>query len=161
MPTNPVGDIGVAAVIPRMFITPRCNVVINKKKQTFGFTLIELMFVVVIISILASLNERRREMAILRAIGAKPIQIFTLFTAEATTIAFLGVVIGFFSLYSTLFIIQPFIENLTGLYLDITLPKWNEIILMVTIMGAAVLAGIIPALRAYRTSLSDGLMIRG
>ena len=114
-----------------------------------------------IISILASLNERRREMAILRAIGAKPIQIFTLFTAEATTIAFLGVVIGFFSLYSTLFIIQPFIENLTGLYLDITLPKWNEIILMVTIMGAAVLAGIIPALRAYRTSLSDGLMIRG
>ena len=114
-----------------------------------------------IISILASLNERRREMAILRAIGAKPIQIFTLFTAEATTIAFLGVVIGFFGLYSTLFIIQPFIENLTGLYLDITLPKWNEIILMVTIMGAAVLAGIIPALRAYRTSLSDGLMIRG
>ena len=84
-----------------------------------------------------------------------------MFTAEATTIAFLGVVIGFFGLYSTLFIIQPFIENLTGLYLDITLPKWNEIILMVTIMGAAVLAGIIPALRAYRTSLSDGLMIRG
>lgn len=114
-----------------------------------------------IISILASLNERRREMAILRSIGVKPIQVFALFTAEATTIAFLGVMIGFFGLYSILFLIQPFIENLTGLYMDITLPGWNEIKFMVMIMGAAVLAGIIPALRAYKTSLSDGLMIRG
>ena len=114
-----------------------------------------------IISLLASLNERRREMAILRAVGAKPIQVFVLFTAEATTIALLGVMIGFFALYSILFLIQPFIESLTGLYMDITLPERNEIILMITIVFAAALAGIIPALRAYRTSLSDGLMIRG
>jgi len=114
-----------------------------------------------IISILASLNERRREMAILRAIGAKPIQIFTLFSAEATTIAFLGVLIGFLGLYGILFLIQPYIENLTGLYLEITAPQWNEIILMISIVVGAFLAGIVPALRAYRTSLSDGLMIRG
>ena len=114
-----------------------------------------------IISLLASLNERRREMAILRAVGAKPIQVFVLFTAEATTIALLGVMIGFFALYSILFLIQPFIESLTGLYMDITLPGRNEIILMITIVFAAALAGIIPALRAYKTSLSDGLMIRG
>ena len=114
-----------------------------------------------IISILASLNERRREMAILRAIGAKPIQVFILFTAEAATIVFIGVLIGFFSLYSVLFLVQPFIENLTGLYMDIALPGLNEMIIMAVIVGAAVLAGIIPALRAYRTSLADGLMIRG
>ena len=113
-----------------------------------------------IISILASLNERRREMAILRAIGVKPIQVFTLFTVEAATIAFLGVVIGFFGLYGIFFLIQPFIESLTGLYIDITLPKRNEIVLMVSIVGASILAGVIPALQAYRTSLSDGLMIR-
>ncbi|MEE2998348.1 MAG: FtsX-like permease family protein [Pseudomonadota bacterium] len=114
-----------------------------------------------IISILASLNERRREMAILRAIGAKPIQVFILFSAEATTIAFLGVLIGFLCLYGTLFLIQPHIENLTGLYMEITAPQWNEIILMISIVVGAFLAGIVPALRAYRTSLSDGLMIRG
>jgi putative ABC transport system permease protein len=114
-----------------------------------------------IISILASLNERRREMAILRAIGAKPIQVFILFSVEATTIAFLGVLIGFFGLYGILFLIQPYIENLTGLYLEITAPEWNEIILMISIVGTAFLAGIVPAFRAYKTSLSDGLMIRG
>ena len=114
-----------------------------------------------VISILASLNERRREMAILRAIGAKPVQVFTLFTVEATTIAFLGVIFGFIGLYGVLFLIQPFIESFTGLYFEISAPEWNEIILMITIVGAGVLAGIIPALQAYRTSLSDGLMIRG
>ena len=114
-----------------------------------------------IISILASLNERRREMAILRAIGAKPVQVFTLFTVEATTIAFLGVIFGFIGLYGVLFLIQPFIESFTGLYFEISAPEWNEIILMITIVGAGFLAGIIPALQAYRTSLSDGLMIRG
>ena len=114
-----------------------------------------------IITILASLNERRREMAILRSIGAKPIQVFLLFSAEATTIAFLGVLIGFCALYAILFFIQPYIENLTGLYLEITAPEWNEILLMITIVGAAILASVVPALRAYKTSLSDGLMIRG
>ena len=114
-----------------------------------------------IISILASLNERRREMAILRSIGAKPFQVFTLFASEATTISFLGVLFGFIGLYGVLFLIQPFIESFTGLYFEISAPKWNEIILMITILGAGFLAGIIPALQAYRTSLSDGLMIRG
>jgi hypothetical protein len=45
--------------------------------------------------------------------------------------------------------------------MEITVPEWNEIILMITIVGAANLASIVPAFRAYRTSLSDGLMIRG
>jgi len=114
-----------------------------------------------IISILASLNERRREMAILRAIGAKPIQVFALFSAEAIIITFFGVLIGFFGLYGILFLIQPYIENLTGLYVGIASPEWNEIMLMITILAASGLAGIIPAFQAYRTSLSDGLIIRG
>jgi putative ABC transport system permease protein len=114
-----------------------------------------------IITILAALNERRREMAILRSIGAKPIQIFLLFSTEATIMALLGVLIGFCSLYGILFFIQPSIENLTGLYMEITAPKWNEIILMTSIIGVSIFASILPAFRAYRTSLSDGLMIRG
>ena len=114
-----------------------------------------------IITILAALNERRREMAILRSIGAKPIQIFLLFSSEATIMALLGVLIGFCSLYGILFFIQPSIENLTGLYMEITAPKWNEIILMTSIIGVSIFASILPAFRAYRTSLSDGLMIRG
>ena len=72
-----------------------------------------------------------------------------------------GVLFGVFGLYGILFFIQPYIENLTGLYLEITAPEWNEIIFMISIVSSAFLAGIVPAFRAYRTSLSDGLMIRG
>jgi putative ABC transport system permease protein len=153
----------IIAILPGVVFGELWSIIGNVEKVLFIVSAMVVFTAILgmIISILASLNERRREMAILRAIGAKPIQVFTLFTAEATTIAFLGVAIGFFGLYSILFLIQPFVESLTGLYIDITLPERNEIILMVTIVAASILAGIIPALRAYRTSLSDGLMIRG
>jgi len=153
----------IIAILPGVVFGELWSIIGNVEKVLFIVSAMVVFTAILgmIISILASLNERRREMAILRAIGAKPIQVFTLFTAEATTIAFLGVVIGFFGLYSILFLIQPFVESLTGLYINITLPERNEIILMVTIVAASILAGIIPALRAYRTSLSDGLMIRG
>ena len=114
-----------------------------------------------VISILSSLNERRREMAILRSVGAKPIHIFTFLTVEATTIATLGAVIGLFSLYVCLIFIRPMIENLTGLFIEIVVPDWNEIALLFVIVIAGFLAGIFPAIRAYKKSLSDGLMIRG
>ena len=100
-------------------------------------------------------------MAILRAVGAKPIHIFALLTVEATTIATLGALIGFFCLYGCLFFLKPLIENLTGLYIEIVVPDWNEIALLFTIVIAGFLASILPAIRAYKKSLSDGLMIRG
>ena len=113
-----------------------------------------------VISILASLNERRREMAILRAMGASPIEIFTLLAAEAATIAVFGVILGFVAVYGAILLVQPFIESLTGLYIEISTPGWREFLTIAAILGASILAGILPAIRAYLTSLSDGLMIK-
>jgi len=153
----------ITAILPGVIFGQLWSMIGNVEKVLlFVSTMVVFTAIVgMIISILASLNERRREMAILRAIGAKPIQVFILFSLEATTIAFLGVLIGFFGLYGILFLIHPHIENFTGLYLEITGPEWNETILMISIVGTAFLAGIVPAFRAYKTSLSDGLMIRG
>ena len=151
----------ITAILPGVVFGQLWSIIGNIEKVLFVITAI-VVFTAILgmaISILASLNERRREMAILRAIGAKPIHVFTLFTAEATTIAFIGALIGFFGLYSTLLLIQPFIERFTGLYMELAMPGWNEIILMMTVVVAGILAGIIPAIRAYMTSLSDGLMI--
>ena len=153
----------ITAILPGVIFGQLWSMIGNVEKALLIISIMVVFTAILgmIITILASLSERRREMAILRSIGAKPIQIFILFSAEATTIAFLGVLIGFCGLYGILFFIHPYIESLTGLYMEITAPEWNEIILMITIVGAANLASIVPAFRAYRTSLSDGLMIRG
>ena len=113
-----------------------------------------------LISIMASLNERRREMAILRAIGASPIEIFTLLAFEALTLSILGIIVGFVSVFGAMLLLQPFLENITGLFIEIATPSSREIVILGIILMASIVAGIIPAIRAYLTSLSDGLMIK-
>ena len=153
----------ISAILPGVVFGQLWSMVGNVETALFIVTSMVVFTAILgmVISILSSLNERRREMAILRAVGAKPIHIFALLTVEATTIATLGALIGFFCLYGCLFFLKPLIENLTGLYIEIVVPDWNEIALLFTIVIAGFLASILPAIRAYKKSLSDGLMIRG
>ena len=104
-----------------------------------------------------ALNERRREIAILRAVGLHTPQIFFLFIAEAALIAVAGTLLGIGALYGLLFVFRTRIETLTGLPLMIGgLSQRVELYAVGTVFCAAVL-GAIPAWRAYRNSLIDGL----
>lgn len=110
--------------------------------------------------IFAGLNERRREMAILRAVGARPRVILTLLLAEALAMAAMGAALGVGLLYAGLVIGQPVLDARFGLYLPVTgltARDW-------TLLGATVLAGAVvsvaPAIRAYRLSLADGMTVR-
>ena len=111
-------------------------------------------------ALLTSLNERRREMAILRSVGARPAHIFGLLMAEAGLLALCGVVLGVVLLYGLLLLGQPLIEQQFGLYLPITPPNAYELIVLGFIVLAGFVCGAIPAWRAYRNSLADGLTLR-
>ncbi len=110
--------------------------------------------------ILASLNERRREMAILRSVGAKPLHIFGLLMTEAGILALLGVVCGVALLYTLLLIAQPIVESTFGLFIAIEMLSARDVAVLGIIIGAGFLVGAIPAARAYRYSLADGMTIR-
>jgi putative ABC transport system permease protein len=111
-------------------------------------------------AILSSLNERRREMAILRSVGAKPRHIFGLLLFEAFSLAMAGVLLGLAFLYLGLWIAQPIILSQYGLYVAITPPSMYQWGLLGVILCASILMGSVPAWRAYRQSLVDGLSIR-
>ncbi|MEL6967304.1 MAG: ABC transporter permease [Pseudomonadota bacterium] len=113
-----------------------------------------------VISILGSLNERRREMALLRAIGARPLHIFGLFTAEAASLVGLGAALGMGLVYGLLATSRPLLESITGLDLPLGGPSAGELTLVLAIVTGGIVAGIIPAVRAYSLSLSDGLTVR-
>lgn len=110
--------------------------------------------------LLAGLNERRRELAILRSVGARPWQLFLLLVSEATTLAALGAATGIALLYLALWIAQPLIETQFGLHLGIGVLTPHELALLSLVLGAALLIGALPAWRAYRYSLADGMSIR-
>jgi putative ABC transport system permease protein len=111
-------------------------------------------------AILTSLNERRREMAILRSVGARPWHIFSLLVAEAFALALAGVVSGLALLYVAIAIAQAPVQVYYGLYLPLEWPSRYEWTLLGGILIAALLMGCVPAWRAYRQSLADGLSVR-
>lgn len=111
-------------------------------------------------ALLTSLNERRREMAILRSVGARPGHVFALIMGEALVLTLLGVLFGLSLLYLLLLVGQPIIESRFGLFIEIGGLSNYESILLGAVVAAGFLVGSIPSYRAYRLSLADGLSLR-
>ena len=110
--------------------------------------------------ILSSLESRRREMAVLRSVGARPFHVFALFMSEAGLLAVLGAASGVILLYIALAVGQPIIAREFGLHVPIELPAPADWGIIAAVVVAGFATGAIPALRAYRLSLADGLSMR-
>jgi putative ABC transport system permease protein len=99
-------------------------------------------------------------MAILRSVGARPWHIATLLVLEAFALALSGVIAGLGLLYLSIALAQGYVQSTYGLYLPLAWPSEYEWTLLGGILIAALLMGSVPAWRAYRQSLADGLSIR-
>ena len=113
-----------------------------------------------LVSLYSSLEARRREMAILRAIGAGPTTIIALLVLESSLLALLGCIIGVAFVYGGLALAQGPIEQRFGLHLAMRTLGSTEWTYLAVVMGAGVVIGFVPAWKAYRTSLVDGLSPR-
>lgn len=113
-----------------------------------------------LVSLYTSLNERRREMAILRAIGAGPAKVISLLVLESGLLSFAGTAFGMVLVYALTYVAQPMIERRFGLYLPIAAPTPAGWLYMGAVLVLGVLIGFVPAIKAYRNALSDGLGIR-
>lgn len=110
--------------------------------------------------ILSTLNERRREMAILRSVGARPATILGLLATEGGLLTLAGVGLGTGFLYIGLAALRPVIDRLYGLDLAISAPTLGEWLMLGSIVLAGFVAGLVPAIRAYRLSLADGMTVQ-
>ena len=130
-----------------------------------SFSLISILVLLVsllgmTISLFASLQERRREMSILRAVGASSTHVFTLLMLEAILIAVVGMILGISLSYATLWALKPMLEYKLGLMLYLHLPAWQALGYSLIIFLCSLLAGVLPACQAYKNSLADGLTIK-
>ncbi|MDA0143658.1 ABC transporter permease [Vibrio sp. RW] len=111
-------------------------------------------------SLLTSLQERRREMAILRAMGARPRHVFGLLISEASALTFLGITLGVSLLFALIAVVAPIVQQSYGINISISAITSHEWKLLMLVQTAGVIIGFIPAFRAYRQSLADGMTIR-
>ena len=113
-----------------------------------------------LVALLTGLSERRRELAVLRSVGARPLHVFALMLGEAALLTLLGLALGVAAVYAVLAAGQPWLEARFGLYLPLAWPSLQELGVMMAVAAAGTLVGLIPAYRAYRLSLADGMTIR-
>ncbi|MEI7967557.1 MAG: ABC transporter permease [Betaproteobacteria bacterium] len=113
-----------------------------------------------LVALLTSVAERRREMAVLRAVGARPAHVFVLVLSEAALLTGAGVALGTLSLQGFLALGREALRAQFGMTVDTGWPSLQEWQLLLSVALAGILAGVIPAWRLTRLSLADGMTVR-
>jgi putative ABC transport system permease protein len=111
-------------------------------------------------TMLSGLALRRREMAILRSVGARPQQVLALLVLESGVLTLLGIVAGVALLYLGIAVSAPWVEARYGIALGLGPLSVESLKLLAGVAVAGVLVGLWPGIKAYRDALADGLSLR-
>ena len=111
----------------------------------------------VLASIYNSMSARQRDLAILRALGARRRTIFGAVVAEAAGIGALGAAVGFAIYFGLLTLVAGVIRAQTGVVLDVTESHAVLWICPLAMTALCALGGAVPALKAYRTPVAETL----
>jgi putative ABC transport system permease protein len=112
----------------------------------------------ILASIYNSINERKREIAILRALGARRVTVVTAILLEAASISALGALSGFVIYAVIVTAVSQVIRGQTGIVLDPL--KFEPVLLWApaALVALGTLAGTVPAFKAYRTEVAEHLV---
>lgn len=109
---------------------------------------------------ISGLNERRRELAILRAVGAQPREILLLLLYEGMFVTLLSIVIGLAALTIASLLAAPLMQAHFGIAMSLHWLSAEELQLLAIIALVGLFASLFPAYMAYKLSLADGLTPR-
>lgn len=111
-------------------------------------------------TLLAAMKERQREMAILRAIGARPWQLFVLIQLEVLFLVCGAIVLGFVALVATLFALQPVLSSQYGLVISVLPWHAHTGAWLAGVVGLSLILGALPSYLTYRQSVAQGMQVR-
>lgn len=159
---NTYGEEPLLAILPGVALQELWQIVGVAERALIGVSVMVVFTALLgmMAMMFASLNERRREMAIYRAVGARPHIVLMLLMLEAVLMAAIGACFGMGLLYIGLWIGQPIIDSAFGIWLPVQAPQTREIWTILAVVAVSAIVSMLPALRAYRQSLADGMMVK-
>ncbi|KZN39614.1 hypothetical protein N474_07845 [Pseudoalteromonas luteoviolacea CPMOR-2] len=134
--------------------------IVEKILMLFSAVVVLISLLGMLTTLLSSLSQRRRELAILRSVGARPKHIFALMCSEAVLITALGSLIGIAMFYLLILVSKGMLQAQFGIAISLSLLSDYELMLLGVIMVSGTVIGAIPAIRAYFYSLNDGMSIK-
>lgn len=130
---------------------------VNRVLELVAYLVVVVAAFSILASIYNSINERRREFAILRALGARRPTVFAVILLEAVAIAAIGTLAGYFVFFLIMSATAYIVREQTGVVLDIFRFDWALVFTHALMIAVGALAGILPALKAYRTDVAENL----
>jgi putative ABC transport system permease protein len=109
------------------------------------------------VAIYNTMNERRREIAIMRSLGARRFQILAIITGEAALLSLFGALLGLTTCHGATFLLRGVVEDMTGVYLDWAQFGLWELWLVLGVTGLGACAGLLPAVKGSMTQVADNL----
>ena len=111
----------------------------------------------VMVAIYNTMNERRRELAILRAIGAGRMTVLAWIVGEAAALCLAGGLLGLLLAHGLMWGVSGYVESISGLRIDPLHVLSIEFLILAVVALAGALAGLVPAAKAYRVDVARNL----
>jgi len=134
--------------------------IVERLLRVLGLLVVGVGLTGMTVALLSGLNERRREIAILRALGAHPRLVILLMVGEAFWVTLSGVLLGLGTLSAGTLLARPWLAARLGMTLPVAAPTPMEWGLMAAIVLCGLLVSLVPASQGYRRALTDGLTVR-
>lgn len=150
------------AVVPGVALSELWNTlgVVEEVLKVVALFVVVIGLLGMLMALYTSLNERRREIAILRALGVGPWKVTGLLVMESGLLTLIGALLGVGVVYGAVLLLQPVLEQFYGLHIPLKPFTATEYRYLLVVILAGLIVGLIPAWKAYRNALSDGLSVR-
>ena len=135
------------------------NIVGNIKTMLVVMTVLIIVVsgVGIFVSIYNSMADRKREIAIMRALGARRGTVFSIIVAEAVLLCLGGGVVGLLLGHGLVFVAGPIVEARSDVLIDPWFFEKQELFILPALLVLAVVVGLVPGITAYRADVARGL----
>lgn len=156
---NKYEGINAQAVIPVFEIKQLFDIIgnINSILIIIAYLVVFVAVISILVSIYNSMNERKRDIAIMRSLGARRNTILNIILTEGFIISFIGGSLGIIASHLLIFLFRDTISNTAGIQISGTAINLFELYILAGTVLLGLVVTIIPALKAYNTDVAGNL----
>jgi len=156
---NKYEGINAQAILPMFEIKQLFDIIgnINSILMVISYLVIFTGAISILVSIYNSINERKRDIAVMRSLGAKKSFIFGMIISEGFLISLAGALSGIFTAHFLIYLFRNKISEAAGIQISGTAYNSNELYIVIGTIILGMIVSLIPAVKAYRTDVAKNL----